>query len=118
MLLVKHSYVEGWFLPGGGIERHQHAEEALRIELREEACIHLDSPPVLLGIYNNNAAHRRDQVLLYKVDHWHQTQTPIPNKEIIATGFFALDDLPPDTTRATRARLEEVFGHAAVAHDW
>ena len=59
VLLVKHSYVEGWFLPGGGIERHQSAEEALRIELREEACIELDTPPVLLGIYNNNAAHRR-----------------------------------------------------------
>ena len=59
-----------------------------------------------------------DQVLLYRVDTWHQTAQPEPNGEIIATGFFALDDLPSDTTRATRARLDEVFRGAPVSATW
>ena len=42
----------------------------------------------------------------------------MPNHEIVAHGFFALDALPDDTTRATRARIAEVFGGVAVSELW
>ena len=42
----------------------------------------------------------------------------MPNHEIIAHGFFAPDALPDGTSRATRARIAEVFGGAAVSEVW
>ena len=47
-----------------------------------------------------------------------QTAAPVPNGEIIAHGFFALDALPNDTTAATRARIIEVLGDAPVSERW
>jgi hypothetical protein len=49
---------------------------------------------------------------------FHQSAPPRPNHEIIAHGFFALDALPEDTTRATRARLAEVLQGRAIPELW
>ena len=43
---------------------------------------------------------------------------PAPNYEIIEHGFFSTDALPDGVTRATRARIAEVFGGAAVSELW
>jgi hypothetical protein len=43
---------------------------------------------------------------------------PEPNGEIIAHGFFPLDQLPNDTTASTRARIFEVIAGAAVPENW
>ena len=42
-----------------------------------------------------------------------QTATPVPTHEIVAHGFFKLDELPNDTTAGTRARIIEVMGRRA-----
>jgi len=53
-----------------------------------------------------------------QVDFFPQDGVPLPNREIIAHGFFAPDALPAATGRATRARIAEVFGGAAVSEIW
>ena len=43
IFLVKHSYVDGWHLPGGGVETGESLLEALARELAEEGNILLGS---------------------------------------------------------------------------
>jgi ADP-ribose pyrophosphatase YjhB (NUDIX family) len=118
VFLVKHSYVAGWHLPGGGVEVNETLVTALTRELREEGNIELSEQPDFFAIYFNRRASRRDHVALYVVRAFHQSAPPQPNHEIIAHGFFATDALPEETTRATRARIAEVVDGRTVAELW
>jgi ADP-ribose pyrophosphatase YjhB (NUDIX family) len=118
VFLVKHSYVEGWHLPGGGVETGETVLEALTRELAEEGNIQLGTVPQLYGVYFNKRASRRDHVALFIVRDFRQDGPPQPNHEIIAHSFFAPDALPEDSGRATRARIAEVLGGAAISELW
>lgn len=117
VFLIKHSYVEGWHLPGGGVETGETLLVALARELSEEGNIELTGPPVLHGVFFNKRVSRRDHVALYIVREFRQS-APKPNREIVAHGFFAPGALPADTGRATRARIAEVFAGAAISDLW
>lgn len=118
VFLVKHSYVAGWHLPGGGVEPGETLATALARELREEGNIELGEPPLFFAVYFNRRVSRRDHVALYVVRSFHQTAVPQPNSEIVAHGFFAPDALPPDTSRATRERIAEVLDGRSVTELW
>ena len=49
VFLVKHSYVAGWHLPGGGVETGETFLKALTRELAEEGNIAMTAPPVRQG---------------------------------------------------------------------
>jgi len=118
VFLVKHSYVPGWHLPGGGVEAGETLAAALARELREEGNIELTSPAPLFAIYFNRRVSRRDHVALYVVRSFQQTAAPQPNHEIIAHGFFHPDALPADATRPTQERIAEVLHGRSVAAFW
>lgn len=118
VLLVRHSYVPGWQFPGGGVEPGETLEEALARELREEANVELTAPAALKAVYFNRNASRRDHVALYLVTGFHQTAKKTPDREIVEARFFSLEDLPAETTPATRRRIDEIFGGAPVSPYW
>jgi ADP-ribose pyrophosphatase YjhB (NUDIX family) len=118
VFLIMHSYVPGWHLPGGGVETGETAAVALARELREEGNIELVDQPTLFAVYFNGRISRRDHVALYVVRAFRQDAPPQPNHEIIAHGFFALDTLPAETTRATRDRIAEVLNGRKPAELW
>jgi 8-oxo-dGTP pyrophosphatase MutT (NUDIX family) len=118
VFLVKHSYVSGWHLPGGGVETGETLRTALARELSEEGNIQLTGEPALHGVFHNNRVSRRDHVALFIVRDFVQPSAPVPDYEIIDHGFFAPDALPEDTGRATRARIAEVFDGVAVSEVW
>ena len=118
VFLVKHSYVSGWHLPGGGVEAGETIGEALARELQEEGNIEMTAPPQLHGLFFNDRDSRRDHVALFVVRAFRQLAAPVPGREIVGHGFFALDALPNDTTAATRARIIEVLGGAPVSERW
>jgi ADP-ribose pyrophosphatase YjhB (NUDIX family) len=116
VFLVKHSYVSGWHLPGGGVETGESFDGALRRELLEEGRIEIVGEPALHGVFFNSHVSRRDHVAVYIVRDFRQDRLPEPNHEIVACGFFAADALPPETTRGTRLRISEVLeGKARIA---
>jgi 8-oxo-dGTP pyrophosphatase MutT (NUDIX family) len=118
VFLVKHSYVSGWHLPGGGVEAGETVLQALARELREEGNIELGPPPRLHGMFFNDRDSPRDHVAVFVVRDFHQSAPPVPDHEIIAHGFFAAGELPDDTTAGTRARINEVLGGAPVSDRW
>jgi len=118
VFLVKHSYVSGWHLPGGGVEPGETVLEALDRELMEEGGIAPLDAPLLHGVFFNSRISRRDHVVVFIIRAFRQDGGPRHRAEIIDYGFYALDALPPDTTRGTRARLAELFNRAAISPRW
>ena len=117
IFLVRHTYVPGWYLPGGGVERHETAMQALEKELREEGNLVMRAPPVLFHVYYNRGGSKRDHVLFYRVEV-EQTAPRKPDREIAESGFFALDNLPENVTSATLRRVREVAGQEPPSDIW
>jgi len=118
VFLVRHSYVSGWHLPGGGVEVGETFLEALRRELVEEGRIELTEEPVLHGLFFNGHVSRRDHVAVYIVRQFRQDRPPEPNREIVECGFYAAGALPAETTRGTRLRIAEVLDGAVPIPTW
>src|SRR5262249_47385450 len=67
VFLVKHSYVEGWHFPGGGVEPGETVRDALERELLEEGNIRPVEAPALHGVFYNPAGSRRDHIAVFVV---------------------------------------------------
>lgn len=118
VFLVRHSYVSGWHLPGGGVEVGETFLEALRRELAEEGRIELAGEPVLHGLFFNGHVSRRDHVAVYVVRQFRQDRLPEPNREIVECGFYDAKALPAETTKGTRLRIAEVLDGTAPIATW
>jgi 8-oxo-dGTP pyrophosphatase MutT (NUDIX family) len=118
VFLIKHSYADGWHLPGGGVEAGETLPQALARELREEGNIELTGPPALHGVFFHPLYSRRDHVTIYVVREFRQTAKPVPNREIVEHGFFPPEALPEGTTAGTRSRIAEVLGAMPAAERW
>ena len=118
VFLVRHSYVSGWHLPGGGVEAGETVTAALARELSEEGNITVTAPPELHGVFFNARDSRRDHVAVFVVRDFRQDATPVPDREIVEHGFFPPHALPPEATPGTRCRLAEVLNGRPVSERW
>lgn len=116
VLLVRHTYVEGWYFPGGGVKRRESIQKGLERELQEEVGVTLTQPPELLGIYSNSIGYRSDHVAVFVVRHF--DHAPCLNAEIAEWGFFAPDQLPGEVKGGTRKRLAEFISGEVSSFEW
>ena len=117
VLLVKHTYLHGWWLPGGGVDRGETTQAAVVRELREEAGLIAKGEPRLISVHSNERFFPGDHVLVFRIDAFDLTERT-SHGEIAEIGWFGPDALPEDTTRATRDRLAEIFDDAPADPNW
>jgi 8-oxo-dGTP pyrophosphatase MutT (NUDIX family) len=108
VLLVRHTYVPGWFMPGGGIQRGETLDAAARRETKEELGAELHDLR-LLGAYSNFKELKSDHNVLFLSTDF--TLGRKQDREIAEVRFFPLDALPKDLSPGHRRRLQEVLAH-------
>lgn len=104
VLLVRHTYLEGWYMPGGGIKRGETTEEAARREACEEVGADLGEVR-LLGVYSNFEMNRSDHNVVFLCTDFRADRTH--DSEIAEVRFFPLTSLPADLQPGHRRRIEE-----------
>lgn len=117
VLLVKHTYQTGWYTIGGGVESGETPQQAMTRELKEEVGATLTTPLRLFSVYHSRNEQRDDYIVFY-TGHGSLVQTPTVSDEIAEQQWFPLDALPDDVSPATRRRILEYLGKAALSETW
>ncbi|MDC7222158.1 MAG: NUDIX domain-containing protein [Spirochaetales bacterium] len=116
ILLVKHSYQNYWFFPGGGLKYGETYEEAARREMGEEAGAEGESLE-FCGVYNSYDQSKSDSIALFFCDKF--SFTGHSDGEIEEVRLFGLDELPPNLEPGCARRLEEYSqGKIALHGRW
>jgi 8-oxo-dGTP pyrophosphatase MutT (NUDIX family) len=121
VLLVRHSYGTLWYLPGGGVEKGEGPAAGLLRELREEVGIGEDAViDGVVGLYHSQREYKDDYIAVYRValDPAQTQQVRACSAEIAELGFFAPEELPAQTSPATRRRIAEAFGTRTYGDAW
>jgi 8-oxo-dGTP pyrophosphatase MutT (NUDIX family) len=104
VVLLRHSYARGWYLPGGGVDRGEDGVAAVLRELREEIGMEAHETIRPLTSFDHRPNYRRDHVDVFVVEgvrySWRQSL------EIEEVATFDPEALPPDTTAKTRAAID------------
>lgn len=103
ILLIRHTYLDGWYLPGGGVKRGETMEDAARREVREETGAVLGEIS-LLGIYSYFEEFKNDHNTVFLCRDFRPGGEH--DREIAEVKFFPLDALPADMHPSHRRRVE------------
>ncbi len=117
VLLVRHTYADGWMLPGGGVERGETIYESGVREVREEAGIIAREQPELAGFCSNHEHFPGDHLAILLLRNFDREPFKA-NGEIAAAEFFPVTQLPGDATAGTRRRIAEAAGGRATDPLW
>ena len=109
ILLVKHSYLNQWFFPGGGVKAKETIKEALEREIKEEIGVDIRGKIQILGIYSNFWEHKKDYIIVFLMETPKEIKTTIAlqNFEIKDIKYFSLKNLPANVSPGTKKRIQE-----------
>ena len=93
VIIIRHTYRKGWFLPGGGIKGGETVEEAARREVR------------LIGIFTSYEEGFSGHNILFACDDFRIVGQP--DHEIAETRAVGLDEYPDGLFRGHRQKIEQ-----------
>ncbi len=62
--LIRHTYLDGWFLPGGGLNKWESLDQATRREAREETGAELGDTS-LVGVFTSYKNWKTDHTAVF-----------------------------------------------------
>ncbi len=102
--LVRHTYLPGWFMPGGGVKRGETLSEAACREALEETGAQLGEVS-LIGTFTNFTEWKTDHAVVFLCSDFKIIGES--DGEIAEVKEFPLNELPADMYPPHRKRLEE-----------
>ena len=117
VLLVKHTYLADWYLPGGGVKRGESIKAAMVRELLEETGIVVQlSDLELFDIYFHPDEGLSDHPIIFVIRNYVMGHTF--SYEIEKTGWFDYENLPDVVSPGTLRRLQEFFKQQPRTQLW
>lgn len=117
VLVVRHTYLPGWHLPGGGVDPGEPPKKAILRELKEEIGLIDSDPPELMGIFTRKLVWIGNVIALYRVRNAKFKFKR--NIEIMEMTFLDPKNLPPEgVAPGTKRRLLELANNTPPSHYW
>ncbi len=119
--LVRHTYADHWYLPGGGVKKGESFQSALLRELEEEVALRDARIERILGVYHSRREAKDDHIVIYVVRVEVDPCADLARAdltEIEEAGWFALDALPDGVSPATGRRIAEYREGAVGSGPW
>ncbi|MBS0289971.1 MAG: NUDIX domain-containing protein [Proteobacteria bacterium] len=118
VLLVEHTYMPGWHLPGGGVKAGETPKAAVIREIEEETGLIVDENPILFAIYAHQVLGANDYPMLFIIKTFTLPTKAKPCAEIKEARWFDLNNLPSNTTASTIRRIQEVLQGLPPSEVW
>lgn len=109
--LVRHTYLPGWFLPGGGLKKWETLDQAARREAREETGAEL-SKISLVGVFTSYVQWKTDHTAVFVCKDFKFVGKS--DAEIAEIRAFPIDELPDNMYYLHRNLLTK-YGNGSIS---